>query len=220
MRLIRRFRLSPALVVASLALLVALGGTSFAAVTVLAPRNSVASPQVVDFSLLRKDFKPGQIPAGPRGRTGARGPTGPAGPSGPAGPAGTAGAVGPAGPSDAYARSLIGPQVVPSAAASLTSLSIPQAGKYVIVSKVYINGNAALTYVVGCRLQPAGQTTIFDESKVTVYGAAAPDTLTNVLTHEFTAAGSVDLQCQTNVGAPTANHVRIVATKVANLTSS
>lgn len=102
------------MVVACLALLVALGGTSVAAVNQLA-RNSVGTPQlrdgavtarkirnlnvtnpkiannainsakVANRSLLRVDFAPGQLPAGP---------TGPQGPAGPAGPAGAAGAPG------------------------------------------------------------------------------------------------------------------------------
>ncbi|HXG75973.1 MAG TPA: hypothetical protein VNJ53_05335 [Gaiellaceae bacterium] len=102
-------RPSPALVVASLALLVALGGTSFAAATQLA-RNSVGTAQlragavtnpkirnsavtsakVANRSLLRVDFAPGQLPAGP---TGPQGPAGPAGPAGPQGPAGVIGAI-------------------------------------------------------------------------------------------------------------------------------
>ena len=84
MRWLRRFRPSPAMVVASLALLVALGGTSYAAVQAL-PRNSVTTVQVKDFSLLNRDFKRGQVPRGPAGPPG---PAGPAGPTGPAGPAG------------------------------------------------------------------------------------------------------------------------------------
>jgi hypothetical protein len=89
-------RPSPALVVACLALLVALGGTSIAAVSQLVPRNSVGTPQlknnavtsakVKNRSLLRADFKAGQIPAGPTGPAGAQGPAGPAGPAGAAGP--------------------------------------------------------------------------------------------------------------------------------------
>ena len=73
------------MVVACLALAVALGGTGYAA-TVL-PRNSVGAVQlknnaitgakVKNFSLVRQDFKPGQLPAG------AKGPAGPAGPAGP-----------------------------------------------------------------------------------------------------------------------------------------
>jgi hypothetical protein len=79
---------SPALVIASIALLVALAGTSVAAVSAL-PRlsvgtaqlknNAVTSAKVKNFSLLRSDFRRGQIPAGP---TGARGPQGTPGPAG------------------------------------------------------------------------------------------------------------------------------------------
>jgi hypothetical protein len=81
-------RPSPALVVSSIALGLALGGTGYA--TGLAvPKNSVGTAQlktgavttkkVKDRSLLKADFKPGQLPAGP------------AGPQGPAGPAGVSG---------------------------------------------------------------------------------------------------------------------------------
>ena len=72
-------RLSPATVLACIALFVALGGTGIAAVAAL-PRNSVGTAQVRNGSLLKVDFKSGQLPAG------ARGPVGPAGPAGPAGP--------------------------------------------------------------------------------------------------------------------------------------
>jgi hypothetical protein len=97
------------MVVACLALLVALSGTGMAAATQLA-RNSVGTPQLKDSavtnakirnnavnsskvaarSLLRSDFAPGQLPAGP---TGPQGPAGPQGAAGPAGPAGVVGAV-------------------------------------------------------------------------------------------------------------------------------
>src|SRR5713101_9716537 len=87
--MLRNFRPSPAMLIACAALLVALGGTSYAAATAL-PRNSVTTVQVKDFSLLARDFKRGQIPPGPVGPTGPTGPTGPAGPAGPAGPSGSA----------------------------------------------------------------------------------------------------------------------------------
>jgi hypothetical protein len=109
MRKLTRRRPSPALIVACLALLVALSGTGVAAVSVVA-RNSVGTLQLKDNSvsrpkirnnainsskvasrsLLRSDFAPGQLPAGP---TGPQGPAGPAGPAGAAGPAGVIGAV-------------------------------------------------------------------------------------------------------------------------------
>ncbi len=100
----RRFSIkhpSPALVIACLALGIALGGTSVAAVSQLGrntvgtaqlknaavtnPKlrnSSVTSAKVANRSLLRADFAPGQIPAGA---------TGPAGPAGPAGPPGVSG---------------------------------------------------------------------------------------------------------------------------------
>jgi hypothetical protein len=100
---------SPAMVVACLALLVALGGTSVAAVeqvrrnsvgpnqlqfgAVTGPKirnNAVTSAKVRNRSLLRADFAPGQLPAGP---TGPAGPQGPAGAQGAAGPAGVVGAI-------------------------------------------------------------------------------------------------------------------------------
>ena len=102
-------RPSPAMIVACIALLVALGGTSVAAVSQLA-RNSVGTPQLRDSavtnpkirnnainsakvaarSLLRSDFAPGQLPAGP---VGPQGPAGPTGAAGAAGPAGVVGAI-------------------------------------------------------------------------------------------------------------------------------
>jgi hypothetical protein len=91
MRRIPRYRPSPALVIACIALTIALGGTGYAAIilpansvgTVQLKRNAVNSAKVKNFSLLRRDFKRGQLPAGPRGLTGATGATGATGPQGP-----------------------------------------------------------------------------------------------------------------------------------------
>jgi hypothetical protein len=75
-----------------LALFVALGGTSYA-VTQL-PANSVGTKQVIDGSLLAKDFKRGQLPQGPKGDPGQQGAAGNAGPAGPPGAPGAPGAPG------------------------------------------------------------------------------------------------------------------------------
>jgi hypothetical protein len=91
----KRLLPSPAIVIASVALLFALGGTGYAAFKL--PRNSVSSIHVRDHSLLAKDFARSQIPRG------APGPQGPQGPQGPTGAAGAAGPAGPAGPSGASA---------------------------------------------------------------------------------------------------------------------
>jgi hypothetical protein len=83
-------RPSYANVVATIALVLSIGGVSYAATSL--PRDSVTSKQVKDRSLLAKDFAAGQLPAG------ANGATGPAGTPGPTGDPGTAGGPGPAGP--------------------------------------------------------------------------------------------------------------------------
>jgi hypothetical protein len=87
-------RPSPALVISCVALALALGGTGIAAVSAL-PKNSVGTAQlkpsavtsakVKNRTLLRADFAPGQLLAGPAG------PAGPIGPAGPTGPAGLSG---------------------------------------------------------------------------------------------------------------------------------
>jgi hypothetical protein len=80
--------------VAYVALLFALGGTSYAAATTLLPPNSVGSRQVINHSLLKKDFKSGQLP---RGRQGPQGDIGETGDPGPPGIATVGAAAGPAG---------------------------------------------------------------------------------------------------------------------------
>lgn len=78
--------------VAYVALLFAFGGGSYAAATTLMPANSVGTRQVINHSLLKKDFKRGQLPRGPQGFQGDPGDEGPPGiltvsaTSGPAGP--------------------------------------------------------------------------------------------------------------------------------------
>ena len=189
-------RPSPALVVACLALLVALSGVGVAA-TLAVPRNSVGTVQlrnnavisskVKNGSLLRADFKSGQLPAGP------------------AGPAGAAGPAGPAGPSDAYARFLDGPVAIPTAAAAIATLTIPQAGNYVIWSKVVISGPAA------CRLVAEGDT---DDSS-----AADATTVSDLVVHVFSAAGTVSLQCS-SAAAATASHIKLAAIRTGTLANS
>ena len=104
-----RGRLTYANVMSTVALMVALGGTSYAAIKL--PSNSVGPSQikpgavgasdihadavtsrtVKNQSLSAADFKRGQLPKGP---TGLSGPAGPAGPQGPKGDPGTPGAAG------------------------------------------------------------------------------------------------------------------------------
>jgi hypothetical protein len=88
-------------VVGYLALFVALGGTSYAATTSLLPRNSVGTKQVINNSLLKRDFKGGQLPRGAAGAKGDAGAQGPKGDAGAKGDPGAIGATGPSGPAGA-----------------------------------------------------------------------------------------------------------------------
>ncbi len=75
-----RLRPSPAMVVACAALFVSLGGVGYAAIVLPAnsvgtkqlKRNAVNSAKVKKHSLLRSDFKRGQIPRGPQGSRASR----------------------------------------------------------------------------------------------------------------------------------------------------
>lgn len=62
--------------------------------TIQLRNDSVTSPKVRDGSLLRDDFRRGQLPAGQAGATGPEGPAGARGAADLAGPAGTARAYG------------------------------------------------------------------------------------------------------------------------------
>jgi hypothetical protein len=97
---IRRQLGSPAMIVACVALIVALGGVSYAAGVLPSnsvgtaqlkkkavtraklKRNAVTSAKVKNGSLLAADFKAGQLPAGPQGPKGDQGVQGPKGDKG------------------------------------------------------------------------------------------------------------------------------------------
>ena len=106
MNTIRKHLPSPAMIVACCALVVALGGVSYAAS--MLPRNSVGTAQLQNKAVTRAklsnnavtgakvsngtltaaDFKAGQLPAGAPGPKGDPGPNGDAGPKGDVGPPG------------------------------------------------------------------------------------------------------------------------------------
>jgi hypothetical protein len=96
-----RSRLTYANVVATLALFLALGGSSYAVVQFTGKNvkdNSLTTKDVKNRSLLNRDFKPGQLPAGSKGD---QGPQGVQGAKGDKGDTGNDGAPGSAA---AYAR--------------------------------------------------------------------------------------------------------------------
>ena len=183
-------------VTATMALVVALGGSAYAANTVRSSdikngqvkgvdlaNNAVTSGKVRNGTLLSKDFKRGQIPAGPRGTAGA---TGAAGPKGDTGPSDTFQAF----------RNFISPPPLPDAATTtLVTLPLP-AGKYVVLGKLDFDGNGTVT----CRLRAEG-----DSDRMLSTAAGVGGFNCNMqLVHEFAAAGSAILEIDT----PAASGVR------------
>jgi hypothetical protein len=139
--------------IALLALFVALGGTSYAAMQL--PRNSVGSKQiresavnskkVRDGSLRARDFARGQLPGGQASAPGAVGPQGPRGEQGPAGSQGERGETGLRGPSAGFAGDVVGGMTDRPGGADLSVVATIEdlpAGDYVV------NAHAALISTV------------------------------------------------------------------------
>ena len=119
-----------------MALFVAIGGASYAAITL--PKNSVGAAQIKKSAVTgakvkagtldASDFKPGALSAAAAGLAGTQGPTGPAGPQGPTGPTG---ATGPEGPTFAFSDSqlLTSPiQITGNITVISCPVTIPRAG--------------------------------------------------------------------------------------------
>jgi hypothetical protein len=142
--------------------------------------NAVNSAKVQDGTLVKADFKAGELPASV----------------------------------NAFARFLDGPIAIPLSSTTLTSLAIPETGTYVLWAKAYLTG--AVANVVTCRLEAAGD---FDQSQASP-AAGAPAALSLMVTHNFTATGSADFKCAGTVIGASANFIKISAIKVAALTNT
>jgi hypothetical protein len=149
--------------VALLALFVALGGTSYAAVqppansvgTKQIKKNAVTSAKVKNGSLRSADFAAGQLPAGAAGRAGPAGPAGPQGAAGPQGPKGDKGDKG-----DPFLPSVLeesGNSANDSTTPKSTTVSCPDGtlavGGYTIAAD---NDNAPLRVATSREQFPAG----------------------------------------------------------------
>ncbi len=152
-------RLTYSNVTASIALFVALGGTSYA-VTQL-PRNSVGSTQVRDGSLQRKDLASGM----------SRGPRGSEGPQGPVGATGARGSVGPSSVRIAPQAPGVNLTGVAGAPAQVRRMDDVPAGGWLLrfEGSPKLNGNTALHVI--CALKVNGDT---KADAATVVGDAAP----------------------------------------------
>jgi hypothetical protein len=201
-------------VTATAALVVALGGTSYAAIKL--PANSVTSKTVKDKTLLRKDFKPGQLPAGPAGPKGANGLNGANGAKGDPGPQGPAGANG----TTAEGFSILNAGTLAFGAGNVTvqSLSLP-AGKYIIAAHTMAhNSDTVNDSDIKCALNAGGGEI---DSLGAVGGdvaAAIADTSVNLQgAATLASAGNATLVCSTSLTSGTYLQRSITAVKVGTL---
>lgn len=176
--LIREFgrlkeRLTFSNVVAVIALFIALGGASYAAIEI--PKNSVGTKQlkknavnsnkVKNHSLLAKDFKNGQIP---KGVTGPKGSMGAAGPTGVDGIAGVTGAEGPTGPTGSDAT---GPATILTASGPMSPATLPNGVPW-FISMLPLSGSLA-------SVQTAELSSPFDQTKGVVQSIPRDGSITS-----------------------------------------
>ena len=171
-----RTRLTYANVVSTICLFIALGGSAAAASKLITGKQvkngSLTSADVKDRSLLRRDFKPGQLPAGP---------------AGPQGPAGQPGPQGPPGFSDAYNQGLF-----PGSSGVL----IP-AGSYWVEAQMDLNNTGSSSADVTCTMtitSPGDPRPMGDVETVTV-PAGAKVVLPLIQIHQIPQAGTANASC-------------------------
>jgi hypothetical protein len=214
-----RARLTYANVMATVAVFIALGGASYAAVNL--PPNSVGTPQLKNRAVTPPKLAAATIQRF-RGETGLPGPTGPIGPPGPTG------GPGPTGPSDAYIDAQDGILELSSfeSRTKVAELALP-AGSYIFFGKLYADNEDATLQRVDCEIaDPAGA--LIDYTKLWLSPTSTEDTdNTDLGTIALTAAltlntpGTVTMRC--GFGAGTAvPHIsvasrRLVAIKVGAL---
>jgi hypothetical protein len=220
MRLVQRFKASPAMVVASLALLVSLTGTSVAAVQQVLPRNSVGAKHVKKNAIGAKHVKRAAITSNEvRNRTltradfrrGAflRGSRGPAGPAGQRGPSDVRQVLN--GATTAWSGNF----------ATQRSLSLP-GGAWLVTATLGVDsqGAAGTTQTCTCRLAIGGA--VVDQVDLTL-GANSSVNERAAITlqggRSIGTASSAELQCQ-STGAGRVTHASLHAILVANLTTA
>ncbi len=212
-----RSRLTYANVVASLALFIALGGVSYAAIKL--PKNSVGASQikknaisgskVKNSALTGSDIKDKSLTA-----SDFSGPVqGPQGAAGPAGAKGDTGAPGPAVSNDAYTAQAPGFPllVVTTSFSSVVTTPTMPAGSYTLAARANILGGGGVKNTLICSLANDAA-----QNFSVVSGDVFPLSMASTTT--LGAPGTVALSCNKSAGSPQVAQATIIATRVATLT--
>ncbi len=186
-------RPTPATVIACLALVDALSGTSYAAVAKLLPKNSVGSAQVINGSLQTIDLSKKARTAlkgqrGPRGTQGLQGATGATGATGAKGDKGDPGTPGADGTAVAYAHVLPTGTLDATQSKNIVSVARPLNGFYcfdlsitpknAVATIVTYDGTSTYTGFIGVDIRPG------------LSGTSCPATQSDALVRVFDAANS------------------------------
>ena len=203
-----RRHLSSAHVLALVALFVALGGSSYAAVKLKA--DSVTSRTVKDGSLLKRDFKAGVLPAATR-VIGAAGPAGATGATGPQGEKGDKGDPGERGPSEAVSVYKDGPagQLGPVDTTLATLDLLP--GAYLVEAKLAVASANKVGLGVACELHTG---LAKDEVVESIQGTVS---LSSHLTTTLASPGTATLKCKVPNAVqplPIAGDIRLTAVRL------
>jgi hypothetical protein len=150
-----------------------------------------------------------------------QGPTGATGATGAQGATGTTGVQGPIGPSTAYASYKNGPVPLPATLGTIASLSIPSAGDYVIFAKVSLHDDVNSAVSITCELiAGADSDTSYTDLTGNTGGYVTYETPELNVVHDFTAAGTVNLQCDGYGVSTDASWIKITAIQVGALTNT
>jgi hypothetical protein len=140
------------------------------------------------------------------------GPTGPPGPPGPQGAAG---------PSEAFSGFHDASVNVPNGLATIATLPIPTAGNYVIVGKVQLFNLQNTAVDVRCLLVAGADSDVSRTVLTGNSGAVVNDaSVAFNLVHDFTAPGTVQLQCDAFGVNVIAQYIKITAIHVGKLTNT
>ena len=221
-----RARLTYANLMSTIAVFLALGGVSYAAIKL--PSNSVGTKQIRKGAVTRQKLDPKLLSSltgatGPQGIPGATGPKGSTGLQG-NGVQGVEGAQGPTGApgangTDAYVvgtslKSLDTSGVSPTEVASIT---VP-AGSYLLGAHMWLAKAASGTSQTTCKLESGIAGTLWDESSTTLpTGSSERANMALAGADTFTAEQVIKVICGAFSTATNAVDVRLWATKVGTL---
>ncbi len=196
-------RISPAMVIATIALFVAAGGGAWAAGGI--PASSHSARQHASGST-----------GGPRGPRGPRGKRGPRGPRGARGLQGSPGAQGPTGPSDGFVARVPQSQTLTAGTDNtVDKLSVPSGGSYIVTASVELGNSGNTENPLSCTLlqnaNPLNSGSA-DLPGETIFAATV--TLTGAATSDN--GGSLSMSCNPTSTALARNAV-ITAVRVGTL---